>query len=146
MFAIHHFLKTTSIFAGAIVIGLWPVAPAQAQFGRVYTRYSMYGSGPYGYGTTGYYKAVTPESPSYKNPRVLESDYGYDPPRVYEGKLPTERKVERPSETWRHIPWYDSRIGPDYHYFGGGIYGPYGPADYDVNPPKNVFRSLGDSR
>jgi hypothetical protein len=65
---------------------------------------------------------------------------------VYEGKLPTERKVERPSETWRHIPWYDSRIGPDYHYFGGGIYGPYGPADYDVNPPKNVFRSLGDSR
>jgi hypothetical protein len=146
MFAKHNFLKPASLVAAALVIGLGGVAPVQAQFGRVYTRYSMYGSGPYGYGTTGYYKAVTPEAPSYENPRVLQSDYGYDPPRTYEGTLPTGRNPEPPVQTWRHVPWYDSRVGPDYHYFGGGIYGPYGPADYGVNPPKNVFRSLGDSR
>ena len=146
MLTTQRILKGTILIAGAI-IGLSAVASAQqTPFSRSYMRYSMYGTGPYGYGTIGYRKAITPESPSFENSRVLQSDYGYDPPRAYEGKLPTDLKLEPPSETWRHVPWYDPRMGPDYHYFGGGIYGPYGPADYGVNPPKNVFRSLGDSR
>src|SRR5262245_11995628 len=80
--------------------------PAHAQFGREYLRYSMYGSGPYGYGTQGYRKVVTPESPAFENTRVLESDYGYDPPRKYEGTLPTTRIPEHPLPSWQHVPWY----------------------------------------
>jgi hypothetical protein len=146
MFAIHNILKRIPLAAGVTAIAFGAVAPARAQFGRVYMRYSIYGSGPYGYGTTGYYKAVTPESPSFENDRVLQSDYGYDPPRVYEGTLPAGRKPEPPVQTWRHVPWYDSRVGPDYHYFGGGIYGPYGPADYSANPPKDLYRAPGNPR
>jgi len=125
---------------------LWIAEPAHAQFGREYLRYSVYGSGPYGYGSKGYRKAVTPESPAFENTRVLETDYGYDPPRTYEGTLYTERIPEHPLPRARHIPWYDPRMGPDYHYFGGGIYGPYGPFDYGINPPRDIFRSVGQAR
>jgi len=142
----YNFWRSALIVAGAVAVGAATIAPAQAQFGRVYMRYSMYGSGPYGYGSTGYYKAITPRSPSYENLRLTQPDYGYEPAAIYLGTLPTYEKPEPPQETWRHVPWYDSRVGPDYHYFGGGIYGPYGPADYGVHPPKDIYRAPGNPR
>jgi len=86
--------------------------PAQAQFGRDYVRYSMYGSGPYGYGSRGYYMAATPEPSTYHTAHVRETDYGYDPRPVRE-----------------------------YYPTGRGVYGPYGVSLYEFGVRHNVYGS-----
>ena len=127
---------------------LLTAAPAQAQFGREFMRYSMYGTGPYGYGARGYYKAAAPEPPAYHNVRVWETDYGYDPQPVYDGSLPTSYTVESYARTPAHVPVPigDALARPEYHPAGRGVYGPYGPFIYGFGAPNNVYRSQGIAR
>ena len=132
------------IWLVALATMLLPAAPAQAQFGREYLRYSMYGTGPYGYGSRGYSSALTPETPAYRTARVSETEYDYDSQPVYHGSLPASRTVESYSRTPAHVPVQiddaHALARPQYHPTGGGVYGPYGRFTYGFG--NNGYRSL----
>ncbi len=97
---------------------LFSATPANAQFGREYLRYSLYGPGPYGYGSKGYYQAVTTKPLGNRDPGAL-----------------------RP----RHMEFNDTTARPEYN-SGPGVLGPFGPFIYGFGRPNNVYRSLGISR
>ncbi len=118
MISTPRYIGLSAAIACAAAVELFSATPANAQFGREYLRYSLYGTGPYGYGSKGYYQAVEPKPVSDKTAGAL-----------------------RP----RHVEFNDTIARPEYNY-GPDTLAPAGPFIYGFGPPNNVYRSLGISR